>query len=110
MLNNEPGGRPQRTVIRGHLSKHSVLSGGTECYYTQSDGGLLRNIYHHSVWLNDKGKKYGNKKKEKKKVCSLVEIFALIYESRFHFIFKYEKNSNVLVLVVTKDKTLSFSN
>lgn len=50
------------------------------------------------------------KKNEKKKVCSLVEIFALIYESCFHFIFKYEKNSNVLVLVVTKDKTLSFSN
>lgn len=50
------------------------------------------------------------KKKKKTKLCSLVEIFALIYESRFHFIFKYEKNSNVLVLVVTKDKTLSFSN
>ena len=67
MLNNEPGGRPQRTVIRGHLSKHSVLSGGTECYYTQSDGELLRNIYHHSVWLNDKGKKYGKKKEKKRK-------------------------------------------
>lgn len=50
------------------------------------------------------------KKQKKKKLCSLVEIFALIYESCFHFIFKYEKNSNVLVLVVTKDKTFSVSN
>lgn len=34
LLNDGQGDRPQSAVVRGHHSKHSVSSEGTECHYT----------------------------------------------------------------------------